>query len=206
MAKRSAADVAKTRSAILDAARELFTEKGFAATSIAAIAGKAGVTDGAIFHHFKSKREIFCEIAIALHAQIHREIYKAGLDADSAIEAFKLGSRASMRITQEPANQRIVFIEGPVVLGTEKWREIDQQLGLRLIEGGLLNIAGVSKLPDTILKPMAMLALGTTNEITYALIRKEVGIDPEQCLDLLVRALQLWVDTDVAEWKRQNGI
>lgn len=206
MAKRSAADAAKTRSAILDAARELFTEKGFAATSIAAIAGKAGVTDGAIFHHFKSKREIFCEIAIALHAQIHREIYKAGLDADSAIEAFKLGSRASMRITQEPANQRIVFIEGPVVLGTEKWREIDQQLGLRLIEGGLLNIAGVSKLPDTILKPMAMLALGTTNEITYALIRKEVGIDPEQCLDLLVRALQLWVDTDVAEWKRQNGI
>lgn len=206
MAKRSAADAAKTRSAILDAARELFTEKGFAATSIAAIAGKAGVTDGAIFHHFKSKREIFCEIAIALHAQIHREIYKAGLDAESAIEAFKLGSRASMRITQEPANQRIVFIEGPVVLGTEKWREIDQQLGLRLIEGGLLNIAGVSKLPDTILKPMAMLALGTTNEITYALIRKEVGIDPEQCLDLLVRALQLWVDTDVAEWKRQNGI
>jgi AcrR family transcriptional regulator len=206
VAKRSAADAAKTRSAILDAARELFTEKGFAATSIAAIAGKAGVTDGAIFHHFKSKRDIFCEIAIALHAQIHREIYKAGLDADSAIEAFKLGSRASMRITQEPANQRIVFIEGPVVLGTEKWREIDQQLGLRLIEGGLLNIAGVSKLPDTILKPMAMLALGTTNEITYALIRKEVGIDPEQCLYLLVRALQLWVDTDVAEWKRQNGI
>ena len=204
MAKRSAADAAKTRGAILESAQALFTEKGYAATSIAAIASSAGVTDGAVFHHFKSKKQIFCEIAVALHAQIHREIYKAGQDANSAIEAFILGSRASMRITQEPANQRIVFIEGPVVLGTEKWREIDQQLGLRLIEGGLLNIAGVSKLPDAILKPMAMLALGTTNEITYALIRKQTGIDPEQCLELLVRALQLWVDTDVAEWKRQN--
>ena len=52
---------------------------------------------------------------------------------------------------------------------------------------------------------MAMLALGTTNEITYALILKQTGIDPEQCLELLVRALQLWVNTDVAEWKRQNA-
>ena len=94
-----------------------------------------------------------------------------------------------------------MFIEGPVVLGTDKWRKIDQQLGLRLIEGGLLNIAGVMAMPAEVLKPMAMLALGTINEITYALIRNEKGIEAEQCLNLLERALDLWVENDVRLWK-----
>jgi AcrR family transcriptional regulator len=185
----------------MEEAERLFTERGFVATSTSAIASAADVTDGALFHHFKSKKTLFEEIAIKLHNDIHRAVYRAGQDAPTPIEAFKLGARTSMELTQQPHNQRIVFIEGPVVLGTEKWRKIDQQLGLRLIEGGLLQIAGVEALPANILKPMAMLALGTINEITYALIRKEAGIEPEQCLNLLERALTLWVDNDVRNWR-----
>jgi AcrR family transcriptional regulator len=182
-------------------AERLFAQYGFESTSTSAIASAAGVTDGALFHHFKSKKKLFQEIAIKLHTNIHRDIYRAGQNASTPIEAFKLGARKSMEVTQQPNNQRIVFIEGPVVLGTEKWRHIDQQQGLRLIEGGLLQIADVTELPAHILKPMAMLALGTVNEITYALIRKEAGIDPEQCLNLLERALTLWIENDVANWK-----
>ncbi len=173
-------------------------------TSTSAIARAAGVTDGALFHHFKSKKALFEEIAIKLHTNIHKAIYRSGQEAPTPIDAFKIGARTSMKVTQQPNNQRIVFIEGPVVLGTDKWRKIDQQLGLRLIEGGLLNIAGAPELPSHILKPMAMLALGTINEITYALIRKEAGIDPEQCLDLVERALLLWVENDVAAWKAKQ--
>jgi AcrR family transcriptional regulator len=202
---RSNADnAAKTRQRIIDAGTKLFAKHGFAGTSADAISEAAGVTHGALFHHFGSKKGLFSEIAVRLHTEIHKAIYRAGMSATDPIEAFILGSRKSMEVTQQPHNQRIVFIEGPVVLGTEKWREIDQQLGLRLIEGGLLAIAGVDRLPDHILKPMAMLALGTTNEITYALIRKEAGVDPEQCLDLLVRSLRLWVKNDVKAWKAEQ--
>ena len=201
MARRSAEDAAKTRLRILAEAELLFAAHGFAGTSTNAIARASGVTDGALFHHFKSKTALFEEIAIRLHSNIHKAIYKAGLDAPDPIAAFKLGARTSMALTQQPHNQRIVFIEGPVVLGTEKWRKIDQQMGLRLIEGGLKQIAGIEDLPQHILKPMAMLALGTINEITYALIRKEPGIDAEQCLDLVERALQYWLDNDVMAWK-----
>lgn len=182
----------------------LFANAGFSGTATSAIARAAGVTDGALFHHFKSKTALFEEIAVKLHTDIHKAIYRAGKDAPTPIEGFRLGARKSMEVTQLPHNQRIVFIEGPVVLGTEKWRKIDQQLGLRLIEGGLLNIAGAAELPAAILKPMAMLALGTINEITYALIRKEPGIDAEQCLNLLERALHLWVENDVGAWKAKQ--
>lgn len=204
MARRNAVEAAKTRQSIIDVAEKLFTEHGFAAVSTHAISSAAGVTDGALFHYFKSKKDLFGEIATRLHTDIHKAIYRAGLDAPDPIQGFIVGARTSMAVTQLPHNQRIVFIEGPVVLGTEKWREIDQRLGLRLIEGGLLAVAGVETLPAHILKPMAMLALGTINEITYALIRKEAGIDPEQCLDLLVRALRLWVDNDVKAWKAEQ--
>ncbi len=205
MVRRSAEDAAKTRQGIMEEAQKLFTELGFVATSTSAIARAAGVTDGALFHHFKSKKALFEEIAVKLHTDIHKAIYRAGQEAPSPIEAFKIGARKSMEVTQQPHNQRIVFIEGPVVLGTEKWRKIDQQLGLRLIEGGLLAIAGVQELPSDVLKPMAMLALGTINEITYAIIRKEAGINPEQCLALLERALNLWVENDVASWKADRN-
>lgn len=205
MARRSAEEAAKTRQSIIDAAEKLFTDHGFAAVSTHAISTTAGVTDGALFHYFKSKKDLFGEIATRLHTDIHKAIYRAGLNAPDPIQGFMIGARKSMEVTQLPHNQRIVFIEGPVVLGTEKWREIDQRLGLRLIEGGLLAVAGVEKLPPHILKPMAMLALGTINEITYALIRKEEGIDPEQCLDLLVRALRLWVKNDVKAWKAKKA-
>jgi AcrR family transcriptional regulator len=204
MARRSAADAAKTRARILQEAEKLFTDAGFAATSTAAIANAAEVTDGAVFHHFKSKKALFEEIAIKLHTDIHRAIYHAGLGAANPIEGFKLGARKSMQITQEPRNRRIVFIEAPVVLGTEKWRKVDQQLGLRLIEGGLKAVAEADDVPDHILKPMAMLALGSINEVTYALIREEKGVDPEQCLNLLERTLNLWLLNDVAHWKKSQ--
>jgi AcrR family transcriptional regulator len=182
-------------------AERLFAEDGYVGTSTSAIARAAGVTDGALFHHFKSKKMLFEEIAVTLHSNIHKAIYRAGQNAPTPIEAFKLGARKSMEVTQQPRNQRIVFVEGPVVLGTEKWRQIDQQKGLRLIERGLLQVADVAELPPHILKPMAMLALGTVNEVTYALVRNETGIDADRCIDLLERALILWVDNDVANWK-----
>jgi AcrR family transcriptional regulator len=205
LVRRSAEEAAQTRQSIIEVAEELFTEHGFAGVTTHAIATAAGLTDGAIFHYFKSKKDLFGEIATRLHTDIHKAIYRAGLDAPDPIEGFIAGARKSMEVTQLPHNQRIVFIEGPVILGTEKWRQIDQQLGLRLIEGGLLAVAGVEKLPPHILKPMAMLALGTINEITYALIRKEADVDHEQCLDLLVRALRFWVKNDVMPWKAENA-
>jgi AcrR family transcriptional regulator len=192
MPRRSATQAAQTRQRIMDEAQRLFARDGFSATSANDIAKAAGVTDGAIFHHFKNKKRLFTEIAVKLHSDLHRQIAGAGGDAQTPIAAFIEGTRRSMALTQLPHNQRIVFIEGPVVLGTEAWRKVDQQLGLRLIEGGLLAIAGRESLPVESLKPMAVLALGIINEITYALIRKEPGVDAEQCLALLARILEMW--------------
>lgn len=48
---------------ILEAARELFIEQGYGATSTAQIARHAGVSEGILFHHFGSKKNLFLRVA-----------------------------------------------------------------------------------------------------------------------------------------------
>jgi AcrR family transcriptional regulator len=205
MPRRSAEEAAKTRQRIIDAGEQLFAEQGFAAISTTAIATKAGVTDGALFHHFGSKSELFTVIAQKLLVDIHKTIHKAGLAASSPLDGFLIGARKTLEVALASPYRRIVFIEGPAILGVEKWQEIDREMGLRLIEGGLLACAETDALPAHILQPMVVLAMGTINEVIYAMIRAQKGVDPEQCFALLMRALQLWLDIDVKTWKVKNS-
>ncbi len=204
MPRRSAKDAAITRQRIMDEAQTLFAEKGFAHTSTAEIARAAKVTDGAVFHHFRDKKTLFAEIAEQLHRDLHKAIYKAGIGAETPMAAFVQGTRASMALTQTSPYRNIIFVEGPVILGTDKWREIDQELGLQLIEGGLRLIADAPGLPDAEVRAMAIVTLGAINEMTYAQIRKQKGLEIERGIELIVAALEGWVARDVAAWKRAN--
>jgi AcrR family transcriptional regulator len=206
MAKRSGKDAATTRQEILDVARRLFAEQGYAATAIAQIARDAGMTSGAIFHHFADKKALFREVVVTLQTEVHQAIYQAAVPAKTAIEGFRLGARESMRATQRQDYQRIVSTEAPSVLGREAWGDIDARMGYALIERRLKMIAGSTELPDHLVKPMAIMTLGMMNETTFALARGDPGIDIDQCLALLDRALLDWVERDIKPWQsRQNS-
>lgn len=60
--RRTKEDAARTRAAIVDAALACFDRHGISASTIEQIARTAGVTKGAVYHHFAGKREIFHEI------------------------------------------------------------------------------------------------------------------------------------------------
>lgn len=201
MVKRSAEDAAITRARIMDAAQALFMERGFADTSTSAIAQAAEVTQGALFHHFRDKKTLFREIVVRLQTEVHLAIYNAAAKATSVIEGFRLGALESMRVTQVPVYQRIVFTEAPAVLGREEWGTIDARMGFALIESRLKMIAGALDLPDRLVKPMAILTLGTMNEATFALARKDPGVDPDEVLALLERTLLDWIERDVKPWQ-----
>ena len=201
MVKRRAEDAAITRGRIMEAAQALFVARGFADTSTAAIARAAEVTQGALFHHFKDKTSLFREIVVKLQTEVHKAIYDAAAKATSTIEGFRLGALESMRVTQVPVYQRIVFTEAPAVLGREDWGTIDARMGFALIEARLKMIAGAEDLPDSLVKPMAILTLGTMNEATFALARKDAGVDPDAVLALLERTLLDWIERDVTPWQ-----
>lgn len=126
-----------TRSALLDAARVLFVERGFAGTGTPEIVHAAGVTRGALYHHFADKRALFAALVEREAASVAAAIdahAPAGLDP---VQALVDGSAAFLRAMQEPGRCRLLLIDGPAVLGRDEIDRIDRQNGAAALREGL---------------------------------------------------------------------
>jgi AcrR family transcriptional regulator len=73
MGRPSAAAARDTRQLLLDAALDLFADRGFHATSMRALAAAVGVRESAIYHHFPSKEALLAAVAEP-HARARIEI------------------------------------------------------------------------------------------------------------------------------------
>ncbi|MDP2260805.1 MAG: TetR/AcrR family transcriptional regulator [Caulobacter sp.] len=193
MPRRSATDAARTREAIAAAARAAFAVDGYAGASTARIARDAGVSEGALFHHFRTKAALFREVFVTLEGELDAHVRAASRDG-APIDAFLAGCRASMQFGTRPDYQRVVLVDGPTVLGDAEWRKVDAQLGLATVARGLRNLAGRDNLSAEAARPLSVLVMGALNEVIFALARKEEGVEIEACLDALARMLSPWMD------------
>lgn len=193
MPRRSASDAALTREAIVAAARAAFAADGYGGASTARIARDAGVSEGAVFHHFPNKAALFREVFVALEAELDAHVRTASRDG-APMDAFLAGCRASMQFGARPDYQRVVLVDGPTVLGDAEWRKVDAQLGLATVARGLRNLAGRDNLSAAAARPLSVLVMGAINEVIFALARKEDGVEIEACLDALARMLSPWMD------------
>ena len=114
-----------TRAALLKAGRALFARDGYQKTSIDAVARRARLTKGALYHHFEDKRALFDAVVVALQNEM-----TATVDARVAGERerwarLKLGITAFLDACGEPAYRRLVIQDAPAVLGMARFREID---------------------------------------------------------------------------------
>jgi AcrR family transcriptional regulator len=122
-----------TRNAILDAARKLFTAHGYDSSSVDDIAAAARVTSGALYHHFRNKREIMRAVFEVLEAELKERISAAGSGARNATEAMRRTLRALFEACLEDDIRSIVFEQAPRILGWEQWRKIDAQYAMGLL-------------------------------------------------------------------------
>ncbi len=203
MPRRTAEVAAQTRKSIILGAQALFSAHGFAGTKSLEIARAAGASEGAVFHHFKDKEEIFRAVVERLQRRFVAEVYASAVQEQTPLGVFLAGTRKSLELSVDSDYLRIVMMEAPVVLGASGWREMDARVGLMMIEPNLLAVAGYQSLPDQVLKPMALMVMGLVNETIFALARKDPGVSIEGCINLLKVATLDWVAridvSDVAE-------
>ncbi len=124
MTSRTAAHVEDTRRALLDAARTRFASEGFQATHTEDIVRAAGLTRGALYHHFRDKEDLFAAVFEEVAGEVERTLLhrSQGTDASSAWELFRANSEVHMdAATQNAAYRQIVLIDGPAVLGWDAW-------------------------------------------------------------------------------------
>ena len=118
---------ASTKRALVDVAEELFTESGYAATSLDAIVAGAQVTKGALYHHYSGKQALFEAVFARVEHDAARAIQEALQGHRDPWEKATAGLRAFLAVVQEPRYRRIVIQEGPAVLGYERFREHEER-------------------------------------------------------------------------------
>lgn len=189
LARRSAAEAEATRAAILRAARGLFARDGFAHTTTLAIASQAGLTEGALFHHFHSKKGLFRAVFEELEGELDASARAASTAEAPAIERFIAGCRAYLSFVAREDYSRIAMIEAPSVLGRQEWHAVDSGLGLKTVQRGVENLIRTGAISAQPAKPLAVLLLGALNEAGFALARREEGVTVDGTVAVLERLL-----------------
>ena len=131
MPRASAADAALTAESILRAATEAFSQ-GYQGASVGQIAEAAGVTRGAVHHHFSDKIGLFEAVVRAGHERVAAAVVaRADVESEHPRAALRAGCHAFVdAITEDPA-ARVLLVEGPAVLGWSKWRALDASTSMR---------------------------------------------------------------------------
>lgn len=137
MPRASAADAAETARRILKVAADLFAVRGYAGVSLDDVAQGAGVTRGAVYHHYRSKPGLFRAVAAHIQSGVAAAVATAAEGVDDPLERLRAGSHAFLdAITARPAAQ-ILLVDGPSVLGWATWRELDAQSSVVLLHEAL---------------------------------------------------------------------
>jgi AcrR family transcriptional regulator len=181
-----------TRAALIAAGRGLFAERGYAAVTAEEIVATAGLTRGALRHHFGDKRELFHAVFEELETEIaQRSAAAVGAAGDDTWAAIESGITAFLDSCQEPEVVQIALTDAPAVLGWPTWRAIEARHGLGLIQAALGQAIHTGLLKPQPVDILAHLLLSAMIE-TALLIARDPERRPalEQALLTLIRGLR----------------
>jgi AcrR family transcriptional regulator len=161
-----------TTTALVEAARELFAQDGYAATSLDAVVARAGVTKGALYHHFAGKRELF-EAVFSREQQ--RLLEAIGGAAEEEVsdpwQALEAGCRGFLDFTLDPGVQRIFLLDATSALGWERIRELESD-SLALLQLGIEQAIEAGQIEPRPAAPLAHLLFGAICELAMVVARQ----------------------------------
>jgi AcrR family transcriptional regulator len=179
---RKAAQSEATRGQLIGVATELFGERGYAAVGTEEIVRRAGVTRGALYHHFADKRELFKAVHESMEQQLVRDIGAGMAGLSDPWEAMVAAVRGYLDACMDPRVRQITLIDAPAVLGWTEWRAIGARYALRSItlllqaamDMGILSPRPVEPLGHILLAAMSEAGLMVATAPDAARARAEV--------------------------------
>jgi AcrR family transcriptional regulator len=164
-----------TRAALIDVATGLFATNGYEATAIPAVLDAAGVSRGALYHHFNSKEALFEAVLQAVEAQATLKVTRAARGATDPLDGLRRGCAAYLAMCRDPVVRRISLIDAPAVVGWERWREIDEQHSFGLIKAAIAAIAADGRVKPELVDVMAHVVLAALLEVALLVARADEG-------------------------------
>lgn len=187
---------AETRDALIGAARPLFASVGFAEASLETIVRNAGVTRGALYHHFTDKTELFAAVFERVEGEMAARMGEAVAAAGHSdpVEIMRLCSGLWLDACAEPEIQRIVLLEALAVLGWERWSDIGHRYNIGFVTGLLTDAIESGSIPRQPVEATALTIMGALREATLYIARakdqRKARADAGAVMDRLIDALR----------------
>lgn len=191
MVRRTRADMEQTRITLLDTARNVFSERGYADTSMDDLTAQAGLTRGALYHHFTDKKGLLAAVVEQIDAEMDARLQAISDTHENAWQNLRERCRSYLHMALEPEIQRIVLRDARAVFGAASpqaqrqcVRSLQDLIG-RLIEQGVITQADPQAL--------ALLIYGSMTEAAFWIAESDEGPTRLKhalaALDLLLRGL-----------------
>lgn len=180
IANRRLAQGAQSRTRLIAAARALFEKDGYADTSTEALLLATGLTRGALYHHFRDKKDLFVAVCEAVHVDLSAAIEKAADTQGSPQQQLIAGAMAWVDAVSQPGPRQVLLIDGPSVLGAETWAALDERHGyqkLRAVLGDILSPGGQMSALEVDASASAL--NGAINELAKWLARHPAATFPD---------------------------
>ncbi|WP_171064657.1 TetR/AcrR family transcriptional regulator [Actinomadura soli] len=155
---------ARSRAALLQAARTAFAREGFTSTRTGDIVKDTGLTRGALYHHFTDKLTLFDAVVEQVAKQVADRVDAAAQQEPTTLKALHRGCEEWFDAMTDPQLRRIYLIDGPAVLGWRRWREIDNLHGGGTLRTGVQAVLTERGDRDLDLEPLLALLSGALNE------------------------------------------
>jgi AcrR family transcriptional regulator len=157
---------AQTRAALIAAARRLFGAEGFADVGAERIARDAGMTRGALYHQFTDKADLFAAVLEAVEIDLTTRLIDAvaASATDDPLAALVAGADAWLDASAEPEVRQIALLDGPAVLGYQRWRDVGMRYGLGLVSSLLTELMHAGAIPAQPIEPLAHVLIGALDE------------------------------------------
>lgn len=165
-----------TRAELIAAARRLFIERGYADTATPDIAAAAGLTRGALYHHFADKKALFQAVVEDEARTVADAVDRASPEISEPREALLQGGEAFLAAMAEPGRTRLLLLDGPAILGRAAMDEIDARHATRTLKEGLANAIDAGFISGA-LSPDALTHL-LSSAFDRAALAIETGAEP----------------------------
>jgi AcrR family transcriptional regulator len=187
-----------TRQLLVSVARQLFAERGYAATSIEDIIQGAGVARGALYHHFSGKDALFRAVYDDVQADIAGRVVSAALAVPEPWGAVRAGLSAFLDACLEQEFRRVVVLDSVPVLSQDMWDGVIEHNELPMLRTVLAPLVE-TYIPGVPVEPLAHVALGGLYGAALYIARSssptEARAEADVVLDTLISGVRSWTSS-----------
>ncbi|MFA9456640.1 TetR/AcrR family transcriptional regulator [Halalkalibacter sp. AB-rgal2] len=162
--KKTKAEAEATIETLIETARKQFAVQGFYKTSLEELVKEAGVTRGALYHHFTNKKSLFLTVFERIQSEMAKNVELEAVGSTDVWAQLLNGCQAFILSAINEENRQIILIDGPAVLGWEAWRQMDASYSMKLLNEQLHTMQKNGHLKPTSIEALTHILSGAMNE------------------------------------------